>query len=171
MRRTTLALCERILTVAAAVLTVAWCLLALLIALSYQGTTAGSTWIVRGLLLALGAFVTNGFLHMAARAWRSALAQPLPGGRASSWLAAQPGWRLAIGFWLLYSAPELGTSVWRHHGNPGSAGPPELSLLFTSVIGASLLAMLFRVVWQHQLENSSRLAQPGDLSAAVSPSR
>ncbi len=155
-------LSERILAVVAAAVTVAWCLLVLTLSLGYQGATAGSTWLVRCLLLTAGALITATFLRMAAGAWRGAISRPLRGGRGSVWLASQPGWRLAIGFWLLFSAPELGMTAWLHRGR--SAAPPVVNLII-SVVGPVLFALLFRVVWRRQLENRALLAE------AATPSR
>jgi hypothetical protein len=157
-------LSERILGVVSASLVAAWCLLVLTISLGYQGTTASSTWIIRCLLLSAGALLTTTFLRAAAGAWQAAVSRPLHDGRTSSWLAGQPAWRLAIYFWLLYSAPELGVSLWLHHGRPPGAAL-QLYFLITSVIGASLVTMLYRTLWRRQLENRLLLAE------AATPSR
>ena len=53
-------------------------------------------------------------------------------------------------------------TAWLHHGR--SAAPP-VSYLIISVVGPSLLALLFRVVWRRQLENRALLAE------AATPSR
>jgi membrane protease YdiL (CAAX protease family) len=145
---------ERVLLAAAVVVAAAWSLLVLTISLGFQGTSAISTWAIRILLLAAGGVITAAVIYGLYRSWHRATSMPLPGGRASRWLAHQPGWRLAIGCWLVYSAPEVGTSLWLSHGDWDAPTAPHVGYLVTSVIAASLLALMFRTVWQRQLANT-----------------
>jgi hypothetical protein len=145
---------ERVLLAAAAVVAAAWCLLVLTISLGFQGTSAVSTWAIRIMLLTAGGLITAAMVYGLYRSWRRATSIPLPRGRTSRWLARQPGWRLAIGFWLVYSAPEVGTSLWLSHGDWDAPTAPHVGYLVTSVVGASLLALMFRTVWRRQLANS-----------------
>ncbi len=146
-------LSERILLAVGGVITVAWCLVVITISLGFQGVTPAWTWAVRLLLLVAGVVVTAGFVYGTSRAWRKAMSMPLRGGRASRWLARQSGWRLAIGIWLLYSAPEVGTSLWLSHGRMSAPTAPRPGYLVASIVGAALLALMFRTVWRRQLEN------------------
>jgi hypothetical protein len=146
---------ERILLAIGGVVTAVWCLVVITISLGFQAATPAWTWAIRILLLAAGAFATGALIYGAARAWRIAMSTPLRGDRGSRWLARQPGWRLAIGLWLLYSAPEIGTSLWLSHGRLSAPTAPRPGYLVVSVVGAALLALVFRTVWRRQLENTS----------------
>jgi hypothetical protein len=154
-------LSERILLAVGGVITAAWCLLVLTLSLGFQGATSAWTWAIRILLLVASALVTAIFVHGSSRAWQRAVSMPLPGGPASRWLARQSGWRLAIGFWLVFSAPEVATSLWLSRGRMSAPTAPRLGYLVLSVLGASLLALVFRTVWRRQLENSALAEIPG----------
>jgi hypothetical protein len=157
-------LSERILLTAAGVIMAAWCLLVLTISLGFQGVTPIWTWTMRILMLTAGVLVTAVFVHGASQAWHKAVSMPLRGGRASRWLASQSGWRLAIGFWLVYSAPEVATSVWLSHGRMSAPTAPRPGYLVMSVVAAALLALVFRTVWQRQLANSALAEIPASQS-------
>jgi hypothetical protein len=152
---------ERILLAVGGVIMAAWCLLVLTLSLGFQGATSAWTWAVRIVLLVAGALVTAVFVHGGSRAWQKAISIPLPGGRVSRWLARQSGWRLAIGFWLVYSAPEVATSLWLSRGRMSAPTAPRPGYLVVSVLGAALLALVFRTLWQRQLENSALAEIPG----------
>jgi hypothetical protein len=146
-------LSERVLRAVAVAALVVWCLVVLVIALGFTGHAAGWTWLARIGLLASGALITWGLVHLGVQSWRQATARPL---RADSiWLSRQPGWRLAVGCWSLFVAPELGTGLWlgpRDHS--ALATTPHLAGLVSSVLGACLVALLCRVVWQRQEANT-----------------
>jgi len=153
------ALGERVLLVIAAVALIAWCLLVIVVALGYTGQSTGATWLARLGLLAGGGIITSGFVRMGTSAWRRAIARPLPAGRSSRWLARQPAWRLAVGCWVLYGAPELGTGLWlSYRSHQAVASPPHIASLVSSVAAACVVALLLRVLWQRQAQNA--LARP-----------
>jgi len=148
-------LSEHVLLAVAIAAFVAWCLLVLVVALGYIGSSAASTWLGRVGLLAGGVPITSGLVYAGVRTWRRAIARPLPAGRGSRWLASQPGWRLAIGCWVLYGAPELGTRLWiSASAHRAVATTPHIAGLVSSVIGACLVALLCRALWQRQAANS-----------------
>ncbi len=146
---------ERILLAAGGVIMVAWCLLVLTISLGFEGANPALTWATRILLFTAGASLTVLIACGARRAWHKAISMPLGSGRASKWLARQSGWRLAIGFWLIYSAPEVATSLWLSRGRMNAPTAPRPGYLVVSVVAAALLALMFRAVWRRQLENSA----------------
>jgi hypothetical protein len=149
-------LSERVLLAAATAALIAWGLVVLVVALGYTASGLASTWLGRAGLLASGMLITSGLLRLGVGAWHRAITRPLPGGRGSRWLARQPGWRLAVGCWALYGAPELGTSLWitdrAHHA---VATTPQIAGLVSSVIGACLVALLCRVLWRRQALNTA----------------
>lgn len=163
-------LSERVLRAVAVAALIAWYLLVLVVALGYTGPAIGLTWVVRAALLVTGTLITTGLVRLGVRSWRQAIARPLPPGRSSLWLARQPGWRLAVGCWSLFVAPELGTGLWLSpRGQAAVAATPSIADLISSVVGACLVALLCRVLWQRQAENSRR-QQPGhrlSLSSSV----
>src|SRR5215469_2469019 len=159
-------LSERVLLAMAVTTLSLWCLVMLVVALGFMGPGIWSTWAIRIGLLAAGCLITAWLVRLGVRSWRSAITQPLPAGRSSRWLARQPGWRLAVGCWSLYVAPELGIGLWLGpRGHQPVATTPHIAGLVTSVFGACLVALLCRVLWLRQAENSRlRLEQ-------ASPSR
>jgi hypothetical protein len=135
---------------------IVWCLIVLVVALGYTGPTTSSTWLGRVGLLAAGALITSALGYVGVRTWRRAIARPLPAGRGSRWLASQPGWRLAAGCWTLYVAPELGTGLWlTDRAHRALATAPHVAGLACSVVGAGLVGLLCRVLWQRQAENTA----------------
>jgi len=155
-------LSERVLLGVATVVLIAWCLFVLVVALGYTGSSPASTWLCRLGLLAGGALLTSGFVRVGVGAWRQAARRPLPAGRGSRWLACQPGWRLAVGYWALYGAPELGTGLWlTDRAHQAVATTSHIAGLVATIVGACLVALLCRVLWRHQAENTiSALARP-----------
>ena len=152
-------LSERVLLGLATAALILWCLVVLVVALGYLGPSFGLTWAVRLGLLAAGTLITAGLLRLGVRSWRRAVARPLPAGRSSRWLARQPGWRLAVGCWSLYVAPEFGTGLWlTPRSHEALATMPHVAGLVFSVLGACLMALLCRVLWRRQAENSQQPA-------------
>jgi hypothetical protein len=148
-------LSERILLAVAITALILWCLVVLVVALGFMGPSLGTTWAIRIGLLAAGCFITARLVRLGVRSWRTAIARPLPSGRSSRWLARQPGWRLAVGCWSLYGAPELGIGLWLgSRGHQPVATTSHIAGLVTSVCGACLVALLCRVLWLRQAENS-----------------
>ena len=148
------ALGERLLRAVAVAALGLWCLVLLVLALGYPGPSLAATWAIRIGLLAAGALLTAGLVHLSVRSWRRATARPLPAGRSSRWLARQPGWRLAVGCWSLYAAPELGTGLWlsaRTHQPVATTS--HIAGLVASAVGACLVGLLFRALWRRQAEN------------------
>lgn len=157
---------ERILLAVAAALLVAWCLFVIVIALGYPGPGGVWTWVVRLGLLAIGSLITAGLVWLGSRSWRRAIARPLPARRSSRWLARQPGWRLAIGCWTLYGAPEFGVTLSLSERTHQADTTILLVVwLVSSVFAASVVALLCRVLWRRQAENSPPVA----CSAGSSP--
>jgi len=152
-------LSERVLRGVAVAALILWYLVLLVLALGYLGPNMGATWVLRIGLLAAGTLVTAGLARQGVHSWRRAIARPLPTGRSSRWLARQPGWRLAVGCWSLYLAPELSTGLWlgarSHHA---VATTPHIAGLVSSVLFACLVALLCRTVWRRQAENTDRPA-------------
>ena len=146
---------ERVLLAVGGVIMVAWCLLVLTLSLGFEGATPALTWATRILLFTAGASLTVVVACGVRRAWHKAISMPLGSGRASKWLARQSGWRLAIGFWLVYSAPEVATSLWLSRGRMSAPTAPRPGYLVVSAVAAALLALMFRAVWRRQLENSA----------------
>jgi hypothetical protein len=150
---------ERVLLGLATAALIAWCLIVLVVALGYTGQSTDATWLARTGLLAAGGLVTSGLVRLGISTWRRAIARPLPGGLGSRWLASQPGWRLAVGCWALYGAPELGTRLWvNYRAHRAVATMPHVAGLVSSVAAACMAALLLRVLWRRQAENS--LAPP-----------
>lgn len=146
---------ERVLLAVATGVLIAWCLVVLVIALGYAGPSTAVTWGGRIGLLAIGVIITAGLVRLGVCSWRRAIMRPLPPGRGSRWLTRQPGWRLAIGCWTLYEAPEFATGLWlSYRGHHAVATTPHIAGLISSVVGACLVALLCRVLWQRQAENS-----------------
>ena len=148
-------LSERVLLAVAIAALILWCLVVLVVALGYLGPTIRVTWAARLGLLFAGTLITAGLLRLGVHSWRRAIARPLPAGRSSRWLARQPGWRLAVGCWSLFVAPEFGTGLWLNpRGHQAVATTSHVAGLVFSVLGACLAALLCRVLWQRQAENS-----------------
>lgn len=159
---------ERVLRAVAVAALIAWCLIMLVISLSYTGPATASTWGARIGLLAIGTAMTTSLVRTGVRSWRQAISRPLPAGRSSLWLARQPGWRLAVGCWSLYAAPELGTGLWlKPRGYPDAATTSHVAGLVVSVIGACLVGLLCRVLWQRQAENTEPVPVLYGLSSSV----
>lgn len=152
---------ERALRAVAVTVLIAWYLAVLVLALGFVGPRPLVTWAGRLGLLAAGTLATAWLARLAVRAWRRALARPLPPGPGSRWLARQPGWRLAAGCWSLYAAPEFSTRLWlRPRGHPPVATGWHIAGLVISVLGACVVALGCRVLWQRQAENSRRARGP-----------
>jgi hypothetical protein len=148
-------LSERILLAVATAALVAWCLFVIVVALGYPGPADGRTWVVRLGLLTIGSVITAALVWLGIRGWGRAIARPLPGRRSSRWLARQPGWRLAIGYWTLYGAPELGVTLsLSERGHESETTLRPIFWLVTSVLAACLGALLCRVLWMRQAQNS-----------------
>jgi hypothetical protein len=166
MREPTLG--ERVLLGIAVAALIAWCLVVIVIALGYTGHTAGATWLIRAGLLAAGGAVTSGLVRLGISTWHRAVARPLPVGRGNRWLARQPGWRLAVGCWALYGAPELGTGMWlSYRAHRAVASLPHIAGLLSSAAAACVVALMLRVLWRRQADNASRPADMTDLAAAT----
>ena len=144
---------------------VLWCLVLLVLALGYLGPSIAATWAVRIGLLAVGTLLTAGLLRIAVRSWRRATARPLPDSRSSRWLTRQPGWRLAVGCWSLYVAPELGTGLWLSaRSHKAVATTPHIAGLVSSALGACFVALLCRTLWRRQEENARTQRPEPDVS-------
>jgi len=148
-------LSERVLRAVAVAALIVWCMVMLVVSLGYLGPNSGTTWAIRLGMLAIGALITTGLVRLGVHSWRRAAARPLPASRSSRWLARQPGWRLAIGCWSLYVAPELGTGLWLHtRSHQPWATTSHIAGLVSSVLGACLVALLCRALWRRQAENT-----------------
>ncbi len=148
-------LSERVLRAVAVAALILWSLAMLVLALGYLGPSIGATWAVRIGLLAAGTLVTAGLVRFGVRSWRRAITRPLPTGRSSRWLARQPGWRLAVGCWSLYVAPELGVGLWLSaRSHQAVATTSHIAGLVSSILGACLVALLCRTLWRRQAENT-----------------
>jgi hypothetical protein len=146
---------ERVLLAVAIAAVIVWSLLVLVVALGYLGPSIGATWAIRIALLAAGALITAGLVRLGVHSWRRAIARPLPSGRSSRWLARQPGWRLAVGCWSVYVAPELGTGLWLNaRSHQALATTSRIAGLVFSVLGACLVALLCGALWRRQAENT-----------------
>jgi uncharacterized membrane protein YdcZ (DUF606 family) len=144
---------QRMVEIAGMVATVVWCVLALWVILSYQGSTAASTWTARLVMMLLAAAVTAGVVLAVRRGWRRGLASSLPDGRLNRWIARRPGWQLALFYWLLLGLPPLAANVWSAHSEHHAPSAGLLGIvLVTSVLGASFLALMLRVVWRRQAQ-------------------
>ncbi|MBO0825681.1 MAG: hypothetical protein J2P27_17775, partial [Actinobacteria bacterium] len=129
-------LSERVLLAAALAALILWCLVIVGVSLGYLGPTIGMTWLGRIILLAIGTFTTTRLVRYGIRSWHRAIARPLPTDRGSRWLARQPGWRLAVGCWSLYAAPELSTGQWLSpRGHDAVATTPHIAVLIISALG------------------------------------
>lgn len=146
---------ERVLRAVAVAALILWSLVVLVLALGSLGPGIGATWADRIGLLATGTLVTAGLVRLGIRSWRRAITRPLPAGRSSRWLARQPGWRIAVGAWSLYVAPELGIGLWLSaRSHQAVATTSHIAGLVSSILGACLAALLFRTLWRRQAENT-----------------
>lgn len=146
---------ERVLMLLWAALTGEWGAFVFWVVLSYPASTATSTWLVRLILLALAAAGTVAVLMFFRHSWRRAVARPLPSGPANTWIVQQPGWKLALLYWGVLGFPNLAITLWarstQHHPQPAGW------LLFWIVVPVTwsvTTALMLRVLWRHQAENT-----------------
>ena len=155
MKRAT-SVAERALVLAGTALTAGWCALVLWIIFSYRGGTSGTTWVARLIMVGIAGAITYAVIMVFLLGWRRAVRRPLPRGRRNSWIVRQPAWALALVFWLATSWPFFGFFVIANHGHrQGISSGIFLGCLALSIIGASSIGLMFRVMWQRQAENSN----------------
>jgi hypothetical protein len=146
---------ERIVTAGGMIVTAAWCVFALWVILSYRGATAASTWIPRLVMVLFAEAATAGVVLVVRACWRRALEQRMPAEYLSSRLIRRPGWQLAIVFWMFIDLPVFViATVARRAGADEPTWPVLGIMLLASVIGCSFLALMVRVAWRRQAENS-----------------
>ncbi len=119
----------------------AWCLLVAAVALTYRTLGGGSPWPVRWVILGVGAAAAAGIAGLAAllrRRIRTRAARPLPGHGVNGWLARQPGWRLALLYWVCYAVATgsgtVGAALYLHRGS-----------LVTALLGALYISVILAV--------------------------
>jgi len=122
-----------------------WCGLGLLVVLGYQNGSSASTWTGRAMMLTMAVVVTSAFLAAARASFRRAVARPLPVLGVNGWMARQPGWRLALVYWIPNAAIMLGVPYaiadhFHHIWPPWFFAP--LTLGSTGVVGTGLAAYM-----------------------------
>ena len=152
----------RLRTVFLAAMLVVWCLLVAEVALTYRAPGGGSPWPVRWFIFGVGAAAAAGIAGLAAllrRRIRTLAARPLPERGVNGWLARQPGWRLALLYWVCYAVTAdgavIGVSLDLHASLPVI---PVVGVLYTSAIPAVAQAAMTRAISRRR---GARLAAAG----------
>lgn len=140
----------RLRTVLLAAVLAVWCFLITAVALTYRTVGGGSPWPVRWVILGVGAAVAGGAIGLAAllrRRIRTLAARPLPEQGVNRWLAQQPGWRLALLYWVCYAVATgggtVGAALYLHRGSLVTA---LLGALYISAIPALGQAAMTRAI-------------------------
>ena len=109
------------------VLIVVWCGFTVAVALGYQNADGSAPWTVRGVIVAVGVLVAASVALLTRLALRRAVARPMPQRGVNGWLVRQPGWRLALIYWLGsvagFGGVLLSISSRMHHSPPAFVWP------------------------------------------------
>lgn len=129
--------------------------------LHYTGTGAStvSSWVARFIMADVAAAAIMGFVLLFRSLWRYAVTRPLPSGRANAWLVRQPWWIVALIYWAAMGGPSLAAVLWTshtHHLPPHGAG--LVRLVLASGIFSVFIALMLRVLWRRQAENTATTA-------------
>lgn len=144
---------ERVLMLYWTVVIVVWCGFTAAVALGCQNADGSAPWAVRGVIVTVGVLAAASVALLTRLALRRAAARPMPQRGVNGWLVRQPGWRLALIYWLGWVAGLggvlLGTSSRVHHSPPAFAWPLVIVVGAFSAMGS---AAVLRVICQRRSE-------------------
>jgi hypothetical protein len=129
------------------------------------GASAGTTWLIRGIVLAGAALITVALVRSAVRQWRRIVREPVPVKGVRGWFARQPVWPVAVMLWISMAAAfDLPTilifGVLGHRGLHTHPAPIIDGLLAAAVV-AAVNTLRLKVQWRRQAENVGTASQPG----------